>query len=282
MITRRRRASLVAPSSDERKARKALDSVADEVVLDLEDAVTPDRKDEARGNAVALAREYGGRRAVSVRVNGRTTRWFQADLDAVMQVSEMVSSIVLPKVETVADLEAVDRHLARSGGGILGVQALIETARGVQNVAEIAAGQRVEALILGYADLGAELGRSSAVQPEQWLYVQDRLLHASRAAGVQAVDGPFLRTADDLQFQRAARWAADLGFDGKWVIHPDQLSSALDIFTPSSTEIENAHRVLEALDHAAVNGSGAALLDGHMLDEAVAVAARRTLTKIGH
>lgn len=281
MIAARRRATLVAPGSDERKARKALESVADEVVLDLEDAVTPARKDEARDLVVGLVREYGAARAVSIRVNGPGTEWFRADLAAAGEVSGELASIVIPKVESAADLESADRQLRGAEGVPLRVQALVETPTGVQNVDEIAAGPRMDAVIIGYADLGAALGRSTSVSPAQWLYVQDRVLHAARAAGVHAVDGPFLGIKDDDAFRAATQWVADLGFDGKWVIHPAQIDTAQATFTPTPEQAEQAEKVLAALADAEARGAGAAQLDGQMLDEAVAVAARRTLAKIG-
>ncbi|CRK51385.1 (3S)-malyl-CoA thioesterase [Rhodococcus sp. RD6.2] len=274
----RRRAALVAPGSDDRKARKALASQADEVVLDLEDAVTPAEKDAARDLAVALAAEFGRDRTVSVRVNGPDTEWFAADLAAVAAAPGL-ASIVIPKVESAAPLTVAANGLP--AGCDLRIQALVETPAGVENIGEIVRGPRVDSVIIGYADLGAALGRSATAPPRQWLYVQDRILHAARAAGVQAIDGPHLGTADDEEFRRAAHWSADLGFDGKWVIHPAQIATTIDTFTPTATQIEHARRVLEVLDAAAGRGVGAALLDGRMLDQAVAVAARRTLAQIG-
>ncbi|WP_373281256.1 HpcH/HpaI aldolase/citrate lyase family protein [Nocardia testacea] len=281
MIATCRRVILVAPGSDERKARKALDSSVDEVVLDLEDAVTAGRKDEVREVVAELVGEYGPRRPVSVRVNGPDTRWFRRDLSALCEVADALSSIVIPKVGSTVDLEAADRILDEAGGTEVRLQALVETPAGIHNVDRIAAGSRIEAVIIGYADLGAALGRSPAAPPEQWLYVQDRVLHAARAAGVQAIDGPFLGIADDPAFRRAGHWAADLGFDGKWVVHPAQVGTTLELFTPSVEQADFARRVLSALEQAEEQGVGAIQLDGRMLDEALAVAARRTLMKIG-
>ncbi|NLU61892.1 CoA ester lyase [Rhodococcus sp. HNM0563] len=275
----RRRAVLVAPGSDERKAGKALASVADEVVLDLEDAVTPDRKSASRDLIAPLVRTYGAGRTVSVRINGRGTEWFEDDLRACAELGDALASIVFPKVESADDLVDADRILGKDSP--VGIQALIETPAGVQNIDEIVVGPRVAGVIIGYADLGAALGRARTAAPEHWLYVQDRVLHAARSAGVQAIDGPFLGIADDAAFQHSARWVSDLGFDGKWVIHPAQIDSATAAFTPTGEQVEAARKVLAALEEAEARGAGAAQLDGQMLDEAVAVAARRTLTKIG-
>ncbi|MGN5236723.1 HpcH/HpaI aldolase/citrate lyase family protein [Rhodococcus sp. SJ-3] len=275
---------LVAPGSDERKAGKALASAADEVVLDLEDAVTPDRKPAARDLIGPLVREHGGNRTVSVRINGRGTEWFEDDLRACAELGTALASIVFPKVESADDLAEADRILgAHSGAGssAVGIQALIETPAGVQNIDEIVTGPRLAGVIIGYADLGAALGRARTALPEHWVYVQDRVLHAARSAGVQAIDGPFLGIADDDAFRHSAQWVSDLGFDGKWVIHPAQIDSAAAAFTPTDQQVEAARKVLAALEEAEARGAGAAQLDGQMLDEAVAVAARRTLTKIG-
>lgn len=274
----RRRAALVAPGSDERKASKALASAADEVVLDLEDAVTPAQKDAARALVAPLVREHGARRTVSVRINGLGTPWFEDDLRACAELGDALASIVIPKVESAADLAEADRILGSSNAV---VQALIETPAGVQRIDEIVTGPRVAGVIIGYADLGASLGRARTAAPEHWIYVQDRVLHAARAAGVQAIDGPFLGIADDDAFRHSARWVADLGFDGKWVIHPAQIDSAAAAFTPTDEQVDAARKVLAALEEAENRGAGAAQLDGQMLDEAVAVAARRTLSKIG-
>lgn len=275
----RRRAALVAPGSDERKAGKALASAADEVVLDLEDAVTPAQKDTARALIAPLVREHGGRRTVSVRINGRGTPWFEHDLRACAELGDALSSIVIPKVESTQDLIAADRVLGAASQ--VPVQALIETPAGVQRIDEIVTGPRIAGVIIGYADLGAALGRARTAAPEHWLYVQDRVLHAARAAGLQAIDGPFLGIADDEAFRHSARWVSDLGFDGKWVIHPAQIDSAAAAFTPTDEQADAARAVLAALEEAEQRGAGAAQLDGQMLDEAVAVAARRTLSKIG-
>lgn len=275
----RRRAALVAPGSDEKKARKALTGSADEVILDLEDAVTPASKADARSLVSELVREHGRTRPVSIRVNGRATSWFAEDLAACAALGDSLTSIVIPKVESRADLSAADSLLGAGTG--VPVQALIETPAGIGAVDDIATGPRLTAVVIGYADLGAALGRARTVSPQQWLFVQDRVLHAARAAGIQAIDGPFLGVADDEPFREATRWIADLGFDGKWVIHPAQTATVHDTFTPTTEQADQARRVLSTLAQAAARGAGAAQLDGQMLDEAVAVAARRTLSMAG-
>ncbi len=270
-----RRAVLIAPGSEERKARKALASSADEVVLDLEDAVSAASKDSARELVAELLREFGSTRAVSVRINAIGTRWADDDLAMCAQSGALMRSIVIPKVTSPADLVTASR---RAPG--IGLQALIETPDGLQAADAICrATPTVESIILGYADLGAALGRSPVSRPEHWLATQDRVVIAARAAGIAAIDGPFIGIADDGPFQDAARWAADLGFDGKWVIHPAQITTATTIFTPSPASVRDAQLILKTLAEAEMRGAGAVQLDGMMLDEAVAVRARRVLAK---
>ena len=277
-----RRAVLVCPGSDPRKVAGALRSDADEVVIDLKDAVTPAAKPGARDDLRLLAARPGDG-AIAVRVNGPETPWFVDDLRAVTALGDLISSVVVPKVESPAHLEHVERTLDVAGAADgLRVQALIETARGLRDVdAVAAAGGRLCGLILGYADLGADLGRSPSAPPELWLSVQDRVLTAARAAGIQAIDGPALHTAADDRLRAAADRAAELGYDGKWVIHPAQVGDVTSAFTPDEDSVEQARAVLDALEAAEATGSGAVGLNGMMLDEAVAVAARRTLVKAG-
>ncbi|TSD49434.1 CoA ester lyase [Rhodococcus sp. KBS0724] len=278
--TVRRRTALVAPGSDERKARKALNSTADEVILDLEDAVTTANKHTARELVAELVREFGPSRTVSVRVNGPTTPWFEADMTACGALDESLTSAIVPKVESPENLLDAQRLLVAAGAHSVTLQALIETPLGVSNVDAVTrATTRLQALVIGYADLGAALGRSRTALPEHWLAVQDRILIACRTAGIAAIDGPFLGIADNDAFRHSAAWTSALGFDGKWVIHPAQIDSATAAFTPSDSDVADARRVLGALEEAEASGAGAAQLDGQMLDEAVAVAARRTLAR---
>jgi citrate lyase subunit beta / citryl-CoA lyase len=287
----RRRSVLSVPASDERKIAKALDSPADQVVLDLEDAVEPGSKDRARSVLVevlaSLPDSAVGR--VTVRVNPARSPWCVEDVLALAALPVLPGSIVLPKVESPGDLAFVDRLLdgaeARSGRSVrTGVQALVETAAGVEALPATArGGERLEALLLGYADLAASLGVSAPPERRMalWLPVQSALLVAARSAGLQAVDGPHLGVHVDEDFSAAVQRARDLGFDGKWAIHPRQVEALNEAFSPTDAELEHARAVLEALDRGAREAAGAVLLDGQMLDEAVAVAARRVLARAG-
>lgn len=272
-----RRAVLVSPASDERKARKALASLADEVVLDLEDAVTPGRKDAARDLATQLVQEFGVERTVSIRVNALASQWARADLAACAALGSALHSVVLPKAESPEQIREVDRALSDSTTGI---QALLETPLGILTAPGIcSATSRLTAVIIGYADLAATLGRGANPARECWHVVQELVLFAARSADVAVIDGPHLTIADDENFRSAKKWVRDLGFDGTWVIHPAQIAAAIDIFTPGPDAVAGARRVLAALDAAAARGAGAAELDGRMLDEALAASARRVLAK---
>jgi citrate lyase subunit beta / citryl-CoA lyase len=276
-----RRSCLSVPGSSERKLAKAAELAADEVVIDLEDAVAVGAKDEARAAVVAALGDWTGS-GVAVRVNGPGTPWCHLDVAAVGALAEMPASIVVPKIEGPGDLAFVDRLLdgVEAGAGRerpLRVQALIETAAGLANVQAIAAASsRLDALILGYADLAASLG--GARDLDAWLPAQHELLVAARARGLQAIDGPYLGVSADEGFHAAAAHARDLGFDGKWAIHPSQVDALNEAFTPDDAEVAHARAVVAALESAQ---EGAVTLDGEMLDEAVRAAALRVLARAG-
>ena len=159
------------------------------------------------------------------------------------------------------------------------IQALIESALGIGDVRAIAtASTRVVSLIIGYADLGASLGRRADAP---WQFAQDAVILAARIAGIQAVDGPLLTVHADAALERAASTAESLGFDGKWVIHPRQAGVVQAAFTPATADVEEAQGLLAAMDEAIADGRGAVEWRGRMLDEAVAVQARRVLARVG-
>ena len=280
----RRRACLVVPAAPAAKLAKGATLAADEVVLDLEDAVVPAVKDEARGAvADALAGEWAAE-SVAVRVNAIGSPWCHLDLAALAASSRDALTAVLPKVEHPADLAFADRLLdgAEAAAGRatpVRLLALIETAAGLAAAAEIArASERLDGLILGYADLAASLGRTGE---QDWRYAQETVLVAARAAGIQAIDGPYLGTRDDDAFRAGVLHARTLGFDGKWAIHPAQLDALRDAFTPTDDEIADAREVLAALERAAADGAGAVADGDRMLDEALALSARRVLARAG-
>ena len=256
---------------------KAVTLPADELVIDLEDAVAAAEKDAAReAVAQALASAELAGRQVAVRINALDTPWWEREVAALARST--AATLVMPKAQSAADIERLTRLLDELESP-LGLQALVETAAGLQHAGEIAAASpRVRTLILGYADLRASLGRPSAPDepPAAWLFAQETVLVAARAAGVQAIDGPHLRLDDGKGLRAWAAHARALGYDGKWAIHPSQLDPINAAFTPTPEEVERARAIVAALDRAQ---SGAVELDGQMIDEAhrrqaVAVLAR--------
>jgi citrate lyase subunit beta/citryl-CoA lyase len=280
-----RRSCLSVPGTSESMVRKALASAADEVVIDLEDSVAPEAKDLARARVVDLLLCMGDvDKHVSVRVNAAGTPWSHKDIAAVAGIPRPPYSIVLPKVESAGDVAYADRLLAgaryQSSSPPVRIQALIESASGLQNLGEIArSSSRLEALILGYADLAADLGRDP--QTECWGPARERVLWAARADGLLAIDGPWLETADDAAFHDSVDKARAVGFDAKWVIHPRQIDAVNQAFRPSDDQVAWAARVVAALDEAERAGLGAVQLDGAMLDAAIAVRARQVLAAAG-
>jgi citrate lyase subunit beta/citryl-CoA lyase len=265
---------------------------ADEIIIDLEDAVATSAKDEARETVLAALREPQWRDVhKTVRVNAPRTPWCHADVIAMASLAEGPDSLIVPKVEGAGDLAFIDRLLdgveaaAPTGRAPMRVQALIETAAGVAHLDEIAgASPRLDTLILGYADLSASLGRAAGARAEldSWRAIQDALLVAARTHDVAAIDGPYLGVAVDEGFTAAAERARDMGFDGKWAIHPAQVAALNALFTPSDEEVEHARAVIRALEEAErAGGRGAVALDGQMIDEAVRVAALRVLARAG-
>jgi citrate lyase subunit beta / citryl-CoA lyase len=282
-----RRACLVVPGSAPAKLAKAAGLGADEVVLDLEDAVAPEAKDAARAAVVAALGDldWSGT-TVSVRVNAIDTPWHAADLAALAAAPSPPRSVVVPKVERAEDLARVERLLADAatdpGREPPHLQALIETAAGLARVQEIAgACPRLEALVLGYADLAASLGRTAAgaANLTLWDPAREALLLAARAHDLQAIDGPHLGLRPDATFAAAAQRARDQGFDGKWAIHPSQVAPLIERFAPSDAEVAHARAVIDALQGAERVGQGAVAFDGQMIDEPVRRAALRVLAR---
>ena len=265
---------------------KAFSAGADALVLDLEDAVTRDRKATARALVSrALSDPRRARLRMLVRVNGAGTPWSHRDLLALAALDTPPDAIVVPKVESALDLGYVERLLdgaQREAGqhARIALHALIESAAGLANVREIAGGStRLRALVIGYADLAASLGRAAS-DLDSWRPSQDAVLVAARANGLEAVDGPYLRTDVDEGFWAAATRARELGYDGKWAIHPGQLANLNATFSATQEELAHARAVIAALDAADRDrGAGAVALDGQMLDEALRVSAERLLSR---
>jgi citrate lyase subunit beta / citryl-CoA lyase len=279
-----RRSCLAVPASSERFISKARGLPADEVFLDLEDAVAPGAKAQARANAVAAVTGDWGGRLVAVRVNDATTQWAHRDVLDVVSGGR-VDAVILPKVSSpdhVVWLDLLLGQVEREAGlpvGQTGIEAQIEDARGLSAVNAIAAASpRVEALVFGPADFMASVGiRSLDVggQPEGYVggdayhYALMRILIAARAHGVAAIDGPYLKIRDVAGLRRSAASSAALGFDGKWALHPDQIEAVNQAFAPSEADYARAVQIIEAYAHATtVQARGAVMLGEEMIDEA--------------
>lgn len=267
---------------------KAKGLPADEVFLDLEDAVAPDAKAHARSQvAEALACDGWAGQLRGVRVNDWTTPWTYADvIEVVSKAGASLDLIVLPKVTEVAHVQALDlllTQLETTHGlpvGRIGIEPQIEDARGLTNVDAIAAGPRVQALVLGPGDMAASLNmRTLEVggQPEGYdlgdahHHVLMRILVAARSRGVNAIDGPYVKVRDVDGFRRVAGRSAALGYDGKWVLHPDQIVAGNEIFSPRQADYDHAELILEAYEwHTSGAGGarGAVMLGDEMIDEA--------------
>ena len=284
--SRGRTSILCVPAASPALVQKALATAASEVVIDLEDAVAPERKDVAREVVRGLESVPGGPR-ITVRVNPGRSPWGLRDLRAVVESRAEIGSIVLPKVEGREDLAVVEQVLdgiaAELGVVVpLRIEALIETARGVANLDDICSRRdRLDGLVIGYADLAASIGRHPDADPVTWTSIQMEVLVRGRAAHLDVVDGPHLTVEVDEAFVAAVDRAATLGFDAKWVIHPRQVDPVGVAFTPSPDAVAHAERVVEVLSQAHDGGSGAVALEGELVDEAMAVAARRVLARAG-
>jgi citrate lyase subunit beta/citryl-CoA lyase len=276
---------------------KALASDADVVMIDLEDSVAPDAKAAARQTVAEALRDGDWRARPRVfRVNALDSPWFVHDLVALLGgTAARVNLVVVPKVSSAADVHAVatvlrSLELASGYERPIGIEAQIESARGLIACEAIASAERVEALVFGPGDYAATLGMplTAIGMPDRWDedypghrwdYALQRVLVAARAAGVRAIDGPFADFRDDAGFRRSCLTARALGYDGKWCIHPDQVSIANEVFTPSESELKWARDVLEANEAAARRGEGSFAIGEQMADAATLRMARASLAR---
>jgi citrate lyase subunit beta/citryl-CoA lyase len=282
-----RRSCMSVPASSERFLNKAPTVPADMTFLDLEDAVAPLEKEAARAKAVdAIKNLDWGDRVLCVRVNAWDTKWTYGDvIEVVGNAGERLDEIMLPKVNTAAEVVALDLLLTQveinSGltPGHIGIEAQIETARGLINVEEIcAASPRLETIILGPVDFSASMEMPSLAGglqiPEYpgdyFHYVFMKILMAGRANGLQVIDGPYVKVRDPEGFRDYSTRTAILGYDGKWALHPDQVTILNEVFSPTQEQFDKALTVLEAYEEATTQGErkGAVMFGDEMIDEA--------------
>jgi len=285
---RLQRSTLAVPGSQPQMFQKAAESEADVVFLDLEDAVAPADKEQARLNVIKALNEIdwkGAGKTVMVRLNGIDTHYFYRDVvDVIEQAGHRLDLVLIPKVGVPADVYLTDALLTQieAAKGIphrIGIEVLIETALGMANVEAIAqSSKRLEAMHFGVADFAASVrartvsigGLNPDYPGDQWHAGLARMTVACRAYGLRAIDGPFGDFKDPDGFMAAARRDAALGLEGKWAIHPSQIPLCNEVFSPPAAEVDRAKRILVALDEAARAGRGAAQLDGRMIDAASA------------
>jgi citrate lyase beta subunit len=286
--SRLQRSELAVPGSSPKMFEKALNSNADYIFLDLEDAVSPNDKISARQNIIKALKEINWRekgKTISVRINSLDTHYMYSDIiDIVEQVGDKLDTILIPKAGTASDVYMVDCLLTqietnKKLNNKIGIECLIETALGMSNIKEIAkSSERLEALHFGVADYAASLRARTVVigglnpdyPGDQWHHGLSELVMTCRAYGLRAIDGPFGDFNDPDAYIAAAKRGAAIGIEGKWAIHPSQIDLANKVFSPPETEVVKANRILEELDKAAKEGKGAAQLDGRMIDAASA------------
>ena len=303
------RSELAVPGSNSSLFEKSAKSKADVIFLDLEDAVAPGDKEQARRNVVAALNEVEwGTKTMMVRINGLDTHYMYRDVVDVVETCPRLDMILIPKVGVPADVYALDMlvtqiETAKGRSKRIGFEVLIETALGMANVEAIArSSRRLEAMSFGVADYAASTRARTTViggvNPEygvladkdfeggrnyfwadQWHAAQTRMLIACRAYGLRPIDGPFGDFSDTDGYLAAAKRAAVLGYEGKWAIHPSQIELANQVFTPSKAELTKARRILEAMDEAAKEGKGAVSLDGRLIDIASIRMAEALLNK---
>lgn len=287
--TRARRTVLAVPGCSTRMLEKSKLLNSDQVFLDLEDSVAPLAKKDARENIVKALNEGGyGSRIRSVRINGTGTQWCDADIETILAgAGHNLDSIILPKVQTVEDVSWLEQRLATWEAsenvelGQIGIEVQIEDALGLINVEAIAASSnRIQTIIFGPADFMASVNMRSlnvGAQPlgytegDAYHYALMKLLVAGRAFGKQVIDGPYLEIKDLVGLELSSNRSAALGFDGKWVLHPDQIDLVNKIFSPAQAEFEQAELILQAYEYhtSQIGGQlGAVMLGSQMIDEA--------------
>lgn len=275
---RPRRSALYMPGANARALEKARTLDADVLLLDLEDAVAPAQKAEARALVVEALRAGGyGHREKVVRVNGAGTPWAADDLTAA--AGSGADAVLLPKVESATQVRAADAALEAAGAPPgLALWAMIETPMGVLRAAEIAAASpRLGALVAGTSDLVKDLSARHTPGRGEVLTALSLVVLAARAHGLACLDGVHLRLDDDAGFEAACVQGRDLGFDGKTLIHPKTVAAANRIFGPSPDELAQAHRIMVAHAEAERLGQGVVVVDGRLVEALHVAAARRTL-----
>ncbi len=275
---RPRRSVLYMPGANERALEKAKTLETDALILDLEDAVAPDAKEQARDRvcAAAASGEYGNRE-ITIRINGLGTQWHDADLATV--VAAKPAAIVVPKVNSADEVRELDAAItAASGADDLALWAMIETPEAIRNVASIAtASERLTVLVMGTNDLVAELHAVHVPGRAPILTALSLSVLAARDAGKVILDGVYNDVKNAEGFEAECLQGRQFGFDGKTLIHPSQLEPANRLFAPSPSEVEHAQAVIAAFDEATTQGKGVATVNGKLIENLHVADAHRIL-----
>lgn len=275
---RPRRSVLYMPGANERALEKAKTLETDALILDLEDAVAPDAKSQARERvcAAATSGEYGDRE-ITIRINGLGTQWHDADLAAA--VAAKPAAIVVPKVNSADEVRRLDAAITAAGGDeTIALWAMIETPEAVANVADIArASDRLQVLVMGTNDLVAELHAAHVPGRTPILTALSLCVMAARDAGKQLLDGVYNDVKNPEGFAAECLQGRQFGFDGKTLIHPSQLEPANRLFAPSPAEVEHANAVIAAFDEATAAGKGVATVNGKLIENLHVADAHRIL-----
>jgi citrate lyase subunit beta / citryl-CoA lyase len=275
---RPRRSVLYMPGANERALTKAEGLPADALILDLEDAVAPDAKAEARDRVCeAAASDRYGRREVTIRINGAGTPWHDDDLRAVAAAGP--AAVVVPKVDSAEAVHAIDKALEAGGApDHTAIWAMIETPIAMLHAEEVSrASERLTVLVMGTNDLAKELQAEHVPGRQPLLTGLGLSLLAARATGKVILDGVFNDIKDAEGFEAECVQGRQMGFDGKTLIHPSQLEPCNRVFAPTDDEVERSRRIIEAFEQAEAEGRGVVTVDGRMIENLHVDQARRTL-----
>ncbi|MDP7196991.1 MAG: CoA ester lyase [SAR202 cluster bacterium] len=285
---RLQRSELAVPGSSPKFFEKAYNSNADCILLDLEDAISPNDKVTARKNVITALNEINWKKknkTISVRINGLDTSYIEEDITNILEkAGNKIDTILIPKIETKNDVYIIDNLITKKEKenkliNKIGIECLIETALAMINIKEIVtSSNRLESLHFGPGDYAASIRSRTTVigglnpdyPGDQWHHGLSQLVMTCRAYGLRAIDGPFGDFNDPDAYIASAKRAAAIGIEGKWAIHPSQIDLANKVFSPPEAEVNKAKRILEELNKAAKEGKGAAQLDGRMIDAASA------------
>jgi malyl-CoA/(S)-citramalyl-CoA lyase len=286
------RSELAVPATSRHLFEKAARTSADFVFLDLEDSVAPDKKQEARSNAIAALNDIAwDAKTMAVRINALDTEWAHRDILEIVGQCPRLDLIMLPRAGAAFDVQFVDQLLTgleqeHRRERRVGIEILVETAEGLANVEQIAASSgRLEAIIFGVGDYSIDMHSyetmigTSPVENTRWQFARARIANACRAFGLRPIDGPFTTYADLAGLRASAEYAAALGFEGKWAIHPTQVAICNEVFSPTRSQIDWAQRTLELMGDTAAQGKGAVGQHGAVIDMAHARLARIILQR---